>query len=330
MAAIEACPVNITISDCEQDDIPLIYVNPAFSETTGYALEDILGQNCRFLQGADTEQGYIQMLRDAIEEERSIDLELTNYKKDGSPFLNALKMAPVHNDQGHLISFIGIQNDITEQRKNEVTEIERQRLQALGQMAGGVAHQLNNLLQPVISLISLHKKDISSEHIRQDLDIVLESARQAADVVHDVLSFSRTKPSRLVETPVGPLLKKTVEFIKTLLPTSIEIKVSIDENIESISANLDATQFSQVMANLMINASQAMKENGKIFVEMGQNVPDFLTISILDDGPGIPSEIRTKVLEPFFTTRPDDGGTGLGLSVVYGIIKSFGGQFKNY
>lgn len=325
-AAIEATPVNITIADMSSPDMPLAYVNSAFTRTTGYAIDEVIGRNCRFLQGPDTDPAAVDLLRDAIAKENEVEVEFVNYKKDGTAFINALKMAPVHDPHGRLISFVGIQNDVTEERERAKHEVERQRMEALGQMAGGVAHQLNNLLQPIVTLTSLHRPDMPEEQMGSDFDTVLESARQAAGVVEDVLAFSRRKEPTFEILSVGELVLKTVEFIRTLLPKSILVHISNKLGADNVYANIDATQFSQALANLLINSSQAMDEAGQIFVEVTVDDSHWIHVSIVDEGPGIPQEIRSRVLEPFFSTRLEEGGTGLGLSIVYGIVNRHGGR----
>ena len=329
VAAIESCPVNITIADANKPDMPLIYANPSFRETTGYPSDDIIGKNCRFLQGPDTDQDAVAELRSAISTQRKTNVEFINYKKDGEPFINALTVAPVHDVSGALISFIGIQNDVTQQRKLEQKKIEEQRLQALGQMAGGVAHQLNNLLHPVISLTSLHKSDLNDPQVSGDFEIVLESARQAANVVHDVLAFSKQGVGETIDVCVSELVKENVDFIRSMLPVTMKLSVTINEGAESATARLDKIRFCQVMANIMINSSQATNGLGRIDVFVSPIEKQLVSISIIDNGPGISTDIQSQIFEPFFTTKQKNGGTGLGLSVVYGIVKSFNGKITS-
>ncbi|MEM1048390.1 MAG: ATP-binding protein [Pseudomonadota bacterium] len=325
VAAIEACPVNITIADMLRPDAPLAYVNPAFTETTGYALDDVVGRNCRFLQGEHTDPEAVAALRQAIEQETSIELDLLNYRKDGTPFDNHLKMAPVHDWSGRLVAYVGIQSDVTAERLRERAEIDRQRLEALGQMAGGVAHQLNNLLQPILSLVSLNQSDMKDSRMAADFDVVLQSARQAADVVRDTLAFSKGDSRTYVNVPIGEVVESQVAFIRTLLPADVRVDLKIEESAGANTVRIDVTQFSQVLANLMINSAQAMQASGNIDVFVSFLRPGHVTIAVSDEGPGIPAEHRARVLEPFYTTRSEAGGTGLGLSVVYGIVKRLGG-----
>ena len=324
VAAIEACPVNISIADGRASDFPLAYVNPSFTATTGYSAEEAIGRNCRFLQGPDTSRDAVQALRRSIETEQPVSVELLNYRKNGTPFLNSLRMAPVHDTDGRLISFIGIQADVTAERQRAKTDLHRQRVEALGQLAGGMAHQLNNLLQPIITLASLHRPAIGDPEIASDVDVLLESARQAADVVRGALAFARRSEAVASDACLADMVREQVAFIRSMLPVTVRVHVTVAAEAETLRAPISATQLSQVLANLMINASNAMAGDGRVDIELTLHEQG-AAVTVRDNGPGIPPDIRAKIFEPFFTTRPEKGGTGLGLSVVREIMKSVGG-----
>ena len=307
VAAIEACSVNITIADATHPDVPLIYVNPAFTRTTGYTADEVLGRNCRFLQGPETNPEHVAALRSAIASESKVSVEMINYRQDGTPFTNALTMEPVYGETGRLMSFVGIQNDVTDLRARETQEIDRQRLEALGQMAGSMSHQLNNLLQPILSLVSLHKPDIHDEAMAADFETVLQCARQSADVAHEVLHFSRPGPGKLEIFRMAETVRRNVEFVRSMLPGDLDLEVTATPLSETCEVRLDATRFCQVMANLMINASQAMGGKGRITVGVETDGEGHVIVSVSDTGPGIPPELRSRVIEPFFTTRPESG-----------------------
>ena len=328
VAAVEACPVNITFANINRPDMPLAYVNPAFAQTTGYAVDEVIGRNCRFLQGPDTDPKAVDALRDAIVTKSKVAVEFVNYRKDGTPFINDLKMAPVHDETGRLVSFVGIQSDVTEERARQASEISRQRIEALGQMAGGVAHQLNNLIQPIVTLVSLHRPEIDDPQIANDMETVLESARQAAGVVEDILTFSRHRAKKHDRVSVPETVRRHVHFIRTLLPRDVSVELTVGRGAEELHIEVDPTQLCQALANLMINASQAMSGEGLIDVRIDSDGGDMVRIAVEDGGPGIPPENRSRVLEPFFSTKTDDGGTGLGLSVVSGIVDAIGGRMS--
>ena len=328
LTAIEACPVNITIADMSRPDTPLIYVNPAFSETTGYGAQDVLGQNCRFLQGPKTDPEAIEGLRRAIRNEESVEVEIVNYRRDGSEFINALKMAPVHGEDGRLISFVGIQSDVTEERAREKARLQRQRLEMLGQLSGEMAHQINNLLQPILSLTTLNRETVTDEALVDDFDVVLESARQAAAVVQNTLGFSRHRFAQKDICLAAERVEEDLSFIRALLPAATTVSFSVEPAAEKLAIGIDSTLFCQVLTNLVVNASQAMQGRGHIDVIISKAPNAMVSVAVCDQGPGIPKDLRSQVLKPFYTTKPEGTGTGLGLPVASRIIGEFGGTLS--
>ncbi|NAS62626.1 hybrid sensor histidine kinase/response regulator, partial [Pseudomonas syringae pv. actinidiae] len=145
-AAVETTRMPMIVTDPNSPDNPIIFSNRAFLEMTGYAAEEILGTNCRFLQGPDTDPAVVRSIRDAIEERADISAEIINYRKDGSSFWNALFISPVYNDAGDLIYSFASQLDISRRKDAEEALRQAQKMEALGQLTGGIAHDFNNLL----------------------------------------------------------------------------------------------------------------------------------------------------------------------------------------
>ena len=327
-AAVEACPVNITISDLRQPGHPLIYVNPAFTRTTGYIAADVIGSNCRFLQGPETDPAKVQALRDAIAARRSIAVEMVNYRRDGRPFLNRVELAPVTDLAAGIDAYIGIQNDVTSARAAEATRREREKLEALGRLAGGLAHELNNLLQPIVSYADLLGARLRPEddETAEQLAAILESARAAGDITRRVLNFSRRSAADAAAAPAGERISDAVRFAKRLLPPGVTVTV---EGLDDLGAScaVDATELIQVVGNLFKNAADAMHERGRIAVSAARQ-DRIVVLSIADDGPGMDAATAAQAFEPFFTTKPTGSGTGLGLSAVWGLVQGWGGQIS--
>ena len=327
-AAVEACPVNITISDLRQPGHPLIYVNPAFTRTTGYTAADAIGHNCRFLQGSETDPAKVKALRDAISARRSIAVELVNYRRDGRPFLNRVELAPVIDPAAGIDAYIGIQNDVTSARAAEATRREREKLEALGRLAGGLAHELNNLLQPIVSYADLLGARLRPEddETAEQLAAILESARAAGDITRRVLNFSRRSAADAAAAPAGERISDAVRFAKRLLPPGVTVTV---EGLDDLGAScaVDATELIQVVGNLFKNAADAMHERGRIAVCVARH-DRTVVLTIADDGPGMDAATAARAFEPFFTTKPTGRGTGLGLSAVWGLVQGWGGQIS--
>ncbi|MET1414265.1 ATP-binding protein [Roseibium sp. HPY-6] len=324
---LEGSPDTISISDARQPDLPLTYVNPSFHRTTGYASDEALGRNCRFLQGEDTNPDDVSIIRKAIADRAPVDVVLLNYKKSGEPFINALRMAPIFDRSGDLAAFLGIQKDITQERLRAESDMAQNRLEALGTASGALAHQLNNLLHPITSLISLHLPDIADPVIRKDLEMSLYSARQAADLSNNLLGLSRGNfqdSSDVTQLPDG--LVRAVELVRLMLPPTITIETDFATVSKDLRVPINETLFAQVIINIVTNAAQATKNTGIIRIELAEPESSRLKISIADNGPGIPKSQRNKVFTPFYSSKKEKNGSGLGLSVVLQIINKFDGN----
>lgn len=328
-SVLEGSPDTISISDVRRPDLPLTYVNASFQKTTGYRSEEVLGRNCRFLQGEQTSREDVDKIRHAIENREPVDVVLLNYKKSGEPFINSLRMAPVYDKAGDLSAYLGIQRDITQERLRAERQLSENRLEALGTATGTLAHQLNNLLHPVTSLLSLHLEDISDKQIRDDLEVALYSANQASDLSNRLLGLSRGDFRTGSEvTPIPDGLLRTVELARLMLPSTNKVETHIGNVPKNLSIPINETLFAQVLINIITNASQAIKQSGLIRIEVDMSGNAKLRISIADNGSGIPPTERTKVFSPFYSRNRSRNGSGLGLFLVLQIINEIGGNIS--
>jgi len=236
---------------------------------------------------------------------------------------------------------VGTRVDVTEVHKREAFEHDRQKLAALGQLAGGVAHEINNLLQPAIifpEMIAerLPETDIES---REDLASILDSARKARDVVKNILRYARKEELVLEPLDMIAEVEAALAFLRDLLPRTVAFEVSIGDGSCRPMVEANKTQLTQVLTNLCVNATHAMQDRGTIAIAIAQCAPDqaeaarleiepgraYMSLAVRDTGCGMDAETQARVFEPFFTTKPVGHGTGLGLSVAYGILRSWGG-----
>lgn len=336
--AVNSASVGILITDPHQFDHPIIYSNPAFSKITGYQPDEILGRNCRFLQGDSTDPKTIEVLRQAIAEAREVKATLLNYRKDGQPFWNELKISPVFSDIGELLYFVGFQTDITDKKQLEAQVFRAQRLESVGNLAFGMAHNLNNALTPVMMAVDLLETKIQDNQSKSLFKTVTVNIERSADLVKQVLSFVRGVEGERQILQVETLIKEIEQIVKNTFPQSIQITTHI-LNQPSWRILGDATQLHQVLLNLCINARDAMPEGGNLSIRSENVLIDanqtqinidakdgsYMVITVKDTGTGIPPEILTKIFDPFFTTKEFGKGTGIGLSTVQGIIKAHGG-----
>jgi PAS domain S-box-containing protein len=230
---------------------------------TGYPAAEALGRNCRFLQGKDTDREAVAELEKALSAGRACNVELLNYRKDHTPFWNALSLSPVTDDDGRLTHFIGVQTDLTEHRKLEAQLRQAQKMEAVGQLAAGVAHDFNNLLSVVMSYTSLAVEGLSpSDPLRDDLEEVRRAGSRAADLTRRLLAFSR---QQVLQPRVVELSNEVLGFEKMLHPLmSEDVTITFLPARERCCVFADLTGLEQVVMNLAVNARDAMPDGGTL------------------------------------------------------------------
>jgi PAS domain S-box-containing protein len=326
------------------------YWNPAAEEMFGYSSAEVMGQALHRLIAPTHYQDAIER---GLETFRTTGkgpfmektVELTAVRKDGSHFPIELAISVI--DLKKKWHAMGIVRDISE-RKLAAAEHERmeaqlrqaQKMEAIGTLAGGVAHDFNNILAAIIGYteLALHEVEEGSKMHRQ-LSKVLQAGFRAKDLVNQILTFSRKREQERKHVQIGPILKETLKFLRASLPTTVDIRNQILDPLAMIHA--DPIQIHQVVMNLCTNAAYAMREIGGV-LEVGLSRVQvdstaaggdpnlepgpYVRLTVKDTGHGMTPEIMERVFDPFFTTKGKGEGTGLGLSVVYGIIKSLGGS----
>ena len=341
--AIRAVSQGILITDPHQPDNPIIYASPGVERLTGYSVNEVIGRNCRFLQGKDTDPDAVAQVRSAIREGKPCEVELLNYRKNGTPFWNQLLISPVHDEAGHLTHFVGIQTDVTARRHLEMQFRHSQKMEAFGQLAGGVAHDFNNLLTIIsgyseILLMSLPSNDSK----RASVKAISEAGERAAGLTRQLLSFSRQTVLEPQVLDLNEVVKEAEKMLRRLIGEDILLTAVLDPRIWPVK--VDPGQFGQVLMNLAVNARDAMPEGGKLTIEtknveldvayinthMEVRAGRYVLLTVSDTGTGMTPEVKARIFEPFYTTKGVGKGTGLGLSVVHGIIKQSNGVVGVY
>jgi nitrogen-specific signal transduction histidine kinase/CheY-like chemotaxis protein len=227
--------------------------------------------------------------------------------------------------------------DVTESKALETQLLRSQRLESVGKLAGGIAHDLNNILQPILMSIQLLNSRNTDEKSRAWLDVLDRSAQRGADLIRQILSFARGLEIKKQPFDIKYLVKDVQKIIDETFPKLISLHTEIEDGIPPVFG--DYTQLNQVLMNLCVNARDAMPEGGSLVISVknikagGEESPAFLkpgyrqytVIEVSDTGTGIPPEVMNNIFDPFFTTKVSDKGTGLGLSIVYGIVKDHDG-----
>jgi PAS domain S-box-containing protein len=339
-AAVETTRMPMIVTDPRQPDNPIIFANRAFLAMTGYTPEELIGRNCRFLQGPDTDRGTIAQVRSAIAEKREFATEVLNYRKNGSTFWNALFVSPVYNADGELVYYFGSQLDVSRRRDAEEALGQAQKMEALGQLTGGIAHDFNNLLQVIVGYVDilsagLEKPDADRARLGRAAENIRQAADRATTLTQQLLAFARKQ--RLDGRAVN--LNTLVEGMGEMVARSVgeAVKVELDLAKDLWNCRVDPTQAEVAILNVLINARDAMPDGGTVRISTensevaagGEVGPlrdgRYVSIAIRDTGTGIPPAVLARVMDPFFTTKEEGKGTGLGLSMVYGFAKQSGG-----
>ncbi|WCS23235.1 PAS domain-containing protein [Methylobacterium sp. NMS14P] len=340
-AAVETTRMPMIVTDPRQPDNPIIFANRAFLAMTGYTPEELIGRNCRFLQGPDTDRESVAQVRAAIAEKREFATEILNYRKNGSTFWNALFVSPVYNADGELVYYFGSQLDVSRRRDAEEALGQAQKMEALGQLTGGIAHDFNNLLQVIVGYVDilaagLEKPDADRARLGRATENIRQAAERATTLTQQLLAFARKQ--RLDGRAVN--LNTLIEGMGEMVARSVgeSVKVELDLAADLWNCRVDPTQAEVAILNVLINARDAMPEGGTVRIstenseiaargrELGPlRDGRYVSIAIRDSGTGIPPAVLARVMDPFFTTKEEGKGTGLGLSMVYGFAKQSGG-----
>ncbi|KTT27554.1 histidine kinase famiy protein [Pseudacidovorax intermedius] len=346
-AAIEMTRMPMLVTDPRQPDNPIVFANRAFLSMTGYTPEELIGTNCRFLQGPATDRASVAVIREAIESRTEVQIELLNYRKDGSTFWNALFISPVYNPAGELVYFFASQLDVSRRRDAEEGLAQAQKMEALGQLTGGISHDFNNLLQVMSGHLDLlevrgRMNKLDPEHVGRGVENIREAVSKASKLTSQLLAFSRKQSLRGRVINLNAVTKDMTDLAQRTLGEQIQVVFKFEQDIGN--CQLDPTQLEVALLNVLVNARDAMPEGGTLTIQTGSvevsddDTPAFSglapgrysTLSVTDTGTGIDKALLARVMDPFFTTKEEGKGTGLGLSMVYGFVKQSGGTVTMY
>ena len=314
------------------------YVNPAFERLTGYSREEVIGRNPRILKSGQQSSELYRDLWETILSGNVFRGVLVNQKKSGEIFYLEKTITPVRDAEGRITHFISNDRDITERRRLEAQLLQAQKMDAIGKLAGGVAHDFNNLLMVISAYAELMLDALAAEDpLRHNLQEILTASRRAADLTRQLLAFSRKQMQSLQLLDLNFVIQDISKMLPRLIGEDIQLVVVPGPDLGSVRA--DPVQIEQVVMNLAANARDAMPGGGRLIIETARVhldeayvqhhsiVPpgDYVLLSVTDSGQGIAPEHIAHIFEPFYTTKQEGKGTGLGLATVYGIVKQSGG-----
>lgn len=324
----------------------IVMINPAFTKTFGYQFAEVVGRTTEFfyLDHESYENQGLRRYNLNVSTEGTPVYEARYRRKDGTVFDSETMGVKVSDENGVTLGFLGIMRDVTEKKKFlaekeglEANIRQACKMEALGTMAGGIAHDFNNTLAIILGNSEMALDDIPSGHpSRYSIEQALEAARRAKELVRQILFFSRQQQQKSLPLRPGSLVRETMKLLRSTTPTTISIVENLENNCGSIM--IDPTQFHQLVMNLFTNAVFAMDEKGPIEVSLRETelydedfYPEekrapgrYVMLTVTDSGIGMDRDTIERIFDPFYTTKGLGLGTGMGLSVVHGIVESCG------
>lgn len=319
------------------------YVNPAFTDITGYPAEEAVGRTPRILKSGNQDASfYAEMWRTLLAGHRWKG-RVVNRRKDGALFTEDTTISPILDPAGHTLSYVSVGKDITEELELEAQFRQAQKMDAVGRLAGGVAHDLNNLLVPILVNCELIQPQLGNHpSLEHSIGQIAQAGERAKDIVHQLLAFSRKQTLRLEVTDLNQIITRFGTLLRRIIREDVEIRIRLNE--VPLPVRADIGQIEQVIMNLAVNAQDAMPRGGSLtfetalveldetytHVHKGVTPGPHVVVTVTDTGMGMDHETSEKIFEPFFTTKAKGQGTGLGLATVFGIVKQHQGSIWVY
>ncbi len=342
ISAIEQSRDTIVITDIEGN---ILYANSAFEKLTGYKRDEIRGYNTRLLKsGIHDPVFYYEMWKTILNGE-TWSGRMINKKKNGDLVTEDVSISPVFDLNGSIMNFVALKRDITEQlkiedekRALEAQYQQAQKVESIGRLAGGVAHDLNNLLTPIIGYSEILSGSFKGgDDRKKQIDQVLQAGLLAQNLVRQLLAFSRKQALDYRLVNLNKIIDDFDKLLRSTIRENIDIKIIKHPKLPAVLA--DKGQIEQVIMNLAVNSQDAMPDGGRLTIETDlvllssyyastdQEVQpgNYVMLAVSDSGCGMDGEVQKQIFEPFFSTK-GELGTGLGLATVYGIIKQHGGN----
>ncbi len=319
-------------------DFNITYVNSAAEELFGYAAEELEGKGPQLLAGEPRPVEFAKEVTRIVKSGGVWDGTMVGLRKNGTTFVCELRISPLRNKLGEITHFIGVQRDITDKKRLEQELLQAQKMDAMGKMAGGIAHDFNNVLTAIIGYSDLLLADCEpGSAMRKDVEEIGKTARRAAGLTRQLLSFGRRQVMQAAPLDLTNLVEGLDMMLRRVAGDNIELAWELSPNLSSVNA--DSGRIEQVIVNLVLNARDAMEKGGRLTIrtmnavmddasrlgKMGADQDDWVVLEVEDEGSGMDQSVMEHVFDPFYTTKDPGKGSGLGLSVAFGIVKQHGG-----
>ncbi len=326
---IEQASEFILVTDTNGD---ILYVNPAFEVGTGYSKEEVIGKNPRILKSGKHEAEYYKDIWNTISRGEVWKGRISNKRKDNSFFEEEAVITPVKDPRGKIINYVAVKRDVTKEVWLEQQLLQAQKMESIGTLAGGIAHDFNNILASMMGYTEIGLMDTRDMGVKRSLEKILKAGNRAKGLVNQILTFSRQTEIEPRPVEAKNIVEEVIKLLRASLPSSIEIK----QEILSESCILaDPTQIHQILLNLCTNAGYAMRKEGGVLgiflkntEDPGANRQKQIQLVVTDTGEGMRKQVSQRAFDPFYTTKEKGQGTGMGLSVVHGIVKRYKGTIE--
>lgn len=340
-AAMSALDEGVFIAErkLQKDGLRIRFANKSFCEMTGYAEKELVGRGHGFMHVERADRVRLASWLRAPQPSRSLSGEGYLARKDGTTIYAAWAFSPIKDQAGKVSHIAATYRDTTEKRGLQEMLGNTQRLEAVGRLAGGVAHDFNNL----ISVINGYCEMLAAELVDQpqalhEVTEIHNAGRKAAELTRQLLAFGRRQPMNSRVVNLNQLVEENAGILKRLISTTGKLELELDPKLKNVRT--DPAQFQQVLLNLTLNARDALREKGRVTIttenreikashnrrseDMGPG--RYVVISVSDNGTGMDEDTQKHLFEPFFTTKPEGKGSGLGLAMVYGVVSQSGGR----
>lgn len=344
--AVEQSPESIVVTDLNAG---IVYVNAAFLQVTGYSREDVMGRNPRILQSGQVSRATYEDMWARLSAGKSWEGELVNKAKSGRLFTEFARISPVRQSDGSITHFLAIKQDITQKRQAESEQRaleeqlrQAQKMETIGHLTGGIAHDFNNILAAMMGYteIALMSPVVgNNEVLNSQLNEVLRGGIRAKELVAQLLTFSRKQETAAESISVAPIVREVVRLMQSTLPATIALAVDLHDELGEV--RISPVHLHQILMNLCVNARDAITDYGNVTIRVAQLDIDepwvcsscrqpvsgpMVSIAVSDTGCGIEAANLERIFDPFFTTKPHRQSSGLGLSVLHGLVHSAGGH----
>jgi PAS domain S-box-containing protein len=309
----------------------MLYVNPAYEIVSGYTREELLGNSPKVFGSGKHSKSFWSNMWTTIKSGKVWVGEVENKRKDGSPFYTQLLISPILNSKGKVFGFFGVHRDLTEKKLLEKQLVHSQKMESIGTLAAGIAHEVGNPLASISAIAQVVQRTTEDSFVKEKIDLIKSQVTRISKIIRDLVDFSRPSNYELRLTDINQNINEAVNITRVgAKAKDINFEFQKNENIPLLP--LVADQIEQVFINILLNAVDSFaepiakdKKEKKISITT-ELKDDFVYITFVDNGSGIKDAHLIKIFEPFFTTKKEGKGTGLGLWVSYGIVKSFQGD----